>query len=456
MGTMTPTTHTNTNHDVDTKSVQEVSKSAASAHRGKTHSDYWLKKVFQPTYKTGSTLKQTKLFSIKIQYRGRRELFALETAIRAEAAKKARQIWASLTVVGWDETLRSFKPKAVYTPPTFRTVGDYIAFLREKNFYAPRTLHNKLTKFYTALGSIMAVVKTSDRYRVRNGGLKKWRAQLDAIPLDKLAPRVVEEWKNNVIAPYAHDPVRLTRKKHTIDSYIRTAKAMFGPMIRKRLLDYGVTLNEPVPFANTAYLSRGRSAYRYRSRIDPYQLTAKALSALPPEQLKVFLLALHVGMRRGEIDKLLWSQFDFGRGVLRIEATEYAALKTEGSEADVFLEAELVDYFRAAKERARGIFVIEAQRSPQSPAFYAHYRAPDTYAQLCAWLRQNATPTDKPIHTLRKEFGRLITEKMGIYAASLALRHTTTTVTQIYYADDTRPKLTGLGAILKAASVPPA
>jgi hypothetical protein len=43
---------------------------------------------------------------------------------------------------------------------------------------------------------------------------------------------------------------------------------------------------------------------------------------------------------------------------------------------------------------------------------------------------------------------KLITIKLGLFAASLALCHTSPTVTATYYADDTRPKHTGLGKLI--------
>jgi len=77
----------------DTKSVQEMSRGLSSAVRGKTHADYWLKKVFHPKYRTGDGMRETGTFSVKIHFSGRRELFPLNTANRPEAARKSKQIF---------------------------------------------------------------------------------------------------------------------------------------------------------------------------------------------------------------------------------------------------------------------------------------------------------------------------------------------------------------------------
>jgi integrase len=281
--------------------------------------------------------------------------------------------------------------------------------------------------------------------------LKKWREKLRAVRLADLTPMKVELWKANYLALRSENPVRELRAKHTLDAYIRASKAMFGPRIRKRLSTFGITLPVPIPFADISFVTRGRSSYRYRSRFDPIALTKLALDELPVEQLKVFLLALHLGLRRNEIDKLTWSQFDYERLTLRVEVTAYAQLKTEGSEADVGLEKELADYFERLSKTASGIFVISSDGLPRRTSGWQHYRANAQFNSLCSWLRSHGVEAQKPIHTLRKEFGKLIAEKMGLFASSLALRHSSVSVTEIFYAGDDRPKVTGLGKLLTRA-----
>ena len=170
-------------------------------------------------------------------------------------------------------------------------------------------------------------------------------------------------------------------------SYVRSSKAMFGPKIRKRLADFGISFPEPIPSANTAFVTRGRSAFRYRFRIDPHQLTNLAFVELQLDQselLKISLLALHLRLRRNEIDKLLWSQFDFEGRKLRIEVTEYAPLKTEGSEDDIGLEPESADFFQREFKKATCIFVVEATNIPLETNGWQHYRADSRFTGLCA------------------------------------------------------------------------
>ncbi|WP_221032597.1 hypothetical protein [Actomonas aquatica] len=435
-------------HVEDTKSVQEVS----SGSRGKTHSDSWLKKVYRPKYRTEGRLQETANYSVKIQFSRRRETFPLNTANRAAAARKAKRIWASLVANGWEETLKEFKLQAIYVAPTFETVGDYLDFLEANHFYTPEALFRNVTKFFTALRSIVADEGKPKRMKKRRSKLKQANQALRAVKLSDLSPQRVESWKGRYLAERSGTPIEELRAKHTLDSYIRASKAMFGVKIRKRLANVGITLPEPVPFANTSFVSRGRSAFRYRSRIDPALLTKQAVEEFQdekPELLKIFLLALHLGLRRNEIDKLMWSQFDFPRRILHIETTQYAQLKSEGSEDDLTLEPELAQYFESEFKRAGGIFVISCGRMPKRTGGWDAYRAQPFLTELCDWLRSKGVDAQKPIHTLRKEFGKLITEKLGLFAASLALRHSSPTVTATYYADDRREKTTGLGKLLR-------
>ena len=436
----------------DKKSVQEVSSAGTTRRRGKTHTDFWLKKVYLPKFSTAEGPRESSLYSVKLQHAGRRESIPLHTSNVAEAARKAKLIWATVTANGWEKALFQFKPRSHKPPTEFTTIGAYLDFLEEKNLFPKDTLYNQAGKLYTTLGFITGKAKPSFRFDRRNGGSKKWKAMLGEIRLSELNPQRIEEFKNRYLAERSDNPVDLERAKHTLDSYLRASKALFGPRLRKRLSILGASIPEPVPFAATEFATKGRSAFRYRSRMDPHRLTQQALDELTgerSEQLKIFLLALHLGLRRNEIDKLLWQQFDFDAGVLTIEETEYAALKSPGSAGSILVEPELRDFFRSFWEKRSSIFVVGSEVTPRKTTGWRHYRAHKHHTLLCEWLRGKGISADKPIHTLRKEFGRMITEKMGIFAASLALRHSSTAVTVTYYADDTRPKHTGLGSLLK-------
>lgn len=434
---------------------KKTAKSVAK-RLSKTHVDYWKSAIFKPTYRVKEGARnEVGLFSIRLSMHGRRELFALNTANAAEAAEKARTIWMRLRATGWESTLREFKPHATFVPPDFVTLGDYVRFIETNQIYSPPKMRRALSKIFTLIAGMMEMEKPRARYDARSGGLQRWRERLLAVRLADLTPRRLEVFKNRYLGARRETRARELAAQHTFDAYLRCAKSLFGPRMRRRLLNLEVKLPDPVPFFSAEYTSVGRSAFRYRSRINPQVLTARAIEAFNnPDKidlLKIFLLALHVGLRRKEIDRLLWSQFDFEAGILRVENTEFMELKTPGSEQDLMLEPELIGFFKGLSQNAGGIFVINSKVAPIKGAMWDQYRAQAAFTELCGWLRAQGVNVQKPIHTLRKEFGKLISERMGLYAASLALRHSSVQVTATYYADDTRPKHTGLGKLLLGA-----
>jgi integrase len=176
------------------------------------------------------------------------------------------------------------------------------------------------------------------------------------------------------------------------------------------------------------------------------------LATPEPELFKVFLLALMVGLRRGEIDRLEWSAFSWEDLKLHVEVTEHLALKSEDSTGAVDLDPELVTLFKEFHARSSGTFVIESNLSARVGATYLSYRCKPIFTALSVWLRAHGVPETRPIHTLRKEYGSQICDRFGIYAASRALRHSDIAITSMHYLDKRSRAAVGLGAYLKGAS----
>jgi integrase len=196
-----------------------------------------------------------------------------------------------------------------------------------------------------------------------------------------------------------------------------------------------------------------RQSFKYRATFDVGTLIAKAKTELAHqhrEEFKVFLLAVMVGLRRKEIDLLEWSSFVWNDGLVRIQATEHFDAKTEDSLGDVAVDSELLEIFRGYRARAKDTFVIESDGQPKSGVSYWHYRCQDVFDRLVGWLRQNGVNGNKPLHTLRKEFGSQICAAHGVHAASRQLRHADIATTNMFYTDAHKRALTGLGHLLKS------
>lgn len=76
------------------------------------------------------------------------------------------------------------------------------------------------------------------------------------------------------------------------------------------------------------------------------------------------------------------------------------------------------------------------------------YRAQETFEHTTKWLRDHDVKTDKPLHTLRKEFGSIICESADIHTASRQLRHSDLATTAAFYTDHRRRATVPVGSFL--------
>ena len=117
---------------------------------------------------------------------------------------------------------------------------------------------------------------------------------------------------------------------------------------------------EERPFAKVDFYPR--ESMKYHSKIDPTILLGKArieLGEKTPEVFKILLLAIGAGLRRGEIDRLLWRQINLDSGEIHIEVTEAGSLKSADSTAKVAIDETLCGLLRGYKAKATSQFVIE-------------------------------------------------------------------------------------------------
>jgi hypothetical protein len=70
----------------------------------------WHDAIFKTKYARDGHTVEIEDWSVRIQWRGRRETFNLKTPNKAAAAAKAKEIYTILVGRGWDATLEKFKP----------------------------------------------------------------------------------------------------------------------------------------------------------------------------------------------------------------------------------------------------------------------------------------------------------------------------------------------------------
>jgi integrase len=431
------------------KSVQEVSKHRRRVGNGrhpKTDLRYWEKAIFQPTYTRDGVVHAVSDWAAKIQHAGRRETFPLATPNKAAAAAKAKTIYLSLRSSGWEPTMAKFKPKAGGASKTVGTIGEFIEEVKAKASGRPKTIEGYCQAFRTIVADICGIDGGKAKYDYRGGGRDSWLKKVHAVRLAAITSAEVQKWKLRFLRRAGSDPIKQRAARVSVNSLMRRAKSLFAPAVLKFV---SLELPATSPFAGVAF--EPRQSMRYRSPFNLEKLIEDAQRELPSEQLKILLLALMVGLRRNEIDKLEWPAFRWKEGIIRIEATRHFHPKSEDSVGDVEVDPELLEIFRGFRARATDEFVIESEIAPRPDVTYAHYRCQRHFEALSKWLRDHGVTGNKPLHTLRKEFGSQVCAKHGIYAASTALRHADIAITSQHYLDRRKRSTVGLGNLLKAS-----
>ena len=302
----------------------------------KTDVRYWREKVAFQT-------PASRTLSIQIQHAGNRAWIGLGTANRDQAAFQARKLSEELRANGWEETMRRRKGIPAEKKVNI-TIGEFIAAVRQESMIYPKTIESYAQALRKIAGDITAYYQVSE-IAVANVAGKKlsrstWRTKVDAIKLRTLTPEKIEAWRDSFIRRKAINPVAEKSARVSANSFISRARGLFGQEVLIRIKDL-VELPETLPFAGVK-VERVRVP-RYRSTFDIVTLLEQARAELPTEQLKIFLLAAMAGLRRNEIDKLPWSAFRWDEGVIRIETTKFFRPKSRDSEADVLVDAELLD-----------------------------------------------------------------------------------------------------------------
>jgi integrase len=230
--------------------------------------------------------------------------------------------------------------------------------------------------------------------------------------------------------------------------------------------DAGIAISEN-PFAALKPFKKGDS--RYISRIDPMKvldrayrelvestpaapalrgiaaLNAKKGASDPLQVYRVILLGTMTGLRRSELDRLHWSHIDFSRDCLTVQSTSDGTVKAAGSTRDVDLPADLVELLKVWKTQSKSLYVIECAKPHKVGTSFRSYRCGRIFDKASVWLRKTFLPGENhPLHTLRKEYGSLITKSAGIHAAADLLGHRDIRTASEYYVVRKTRAFTGL------------
>ncbi len=437
---------------VHKKSGEVLARLGKPRHFSKSVQQYWL----QP----GKLFKNpgASSLSCRLSRAGEREYFALGTSNKAPAAAKAVEIYEHLMKHGMEATRTKFMPKASEKSDV-STVGSWIKAVESHCTLFPNTQQNYVSAVRKLAGDIGALPRNKSRFSYKNGGTKEWREAVDKLPLSMLNSAQVNVWRVSYTKSKPANPEAQDRALNSARATVRNAKALFGVKIAKVLRDVAkLTLPEPLPMSDVKMkdlFGKDETDLRYKSRINAEKLMRLAsveLADSQPEAFKVFVLALCCGLRKREIDCLMWSQVGGEKDVIDIKATKHFRPKSKKSAGEVDLDPELLALLRGWRAAATGEFVIEGKDVANFKSRVS-YRCESVYAVLYAWLRKHGVEATKALHELRKEAGALVVNSAGIYAASRLLRHSDIRVTADFYADNKQRISTGLGGLLPAANV---
>ena len=434
------------------KNGKQTASNSKRVTRGKNDPRYWWARIFKPVNGRGELSPH---YSVKVQFHGRRCAFALSTGNKAAAARRAVTLYNDIVHRGLDAVLAD--RRAMFrksdddeTPPP--TIGAWIEAARQVFAGKPSTFGSYARALRFIASEILATQK--DRKRFSQTHAEAYRRKIDAAPISILTPEAVQAWRIGRVAKSGDNPARQKAARITCNSTVRAAKALFS----KRILKFtsGVGLPDPLPFAGVEFYAR--ESMRYHSKIDPATLLRKASQELAETDSDAFLaliLAIGAGLRRGEIDRLLWKQVDFRTRLIHVEVTEVGGLKSADSAGAVPFDESLSSVLQGFRARSRTEYVLEGGSSLTTGGkpWGRHYRCQNVFERLMLWLRKNGVESRAPIHVLRKEAGSLIATQSGIFAASRFLRHADMQVTAMHYATHKERVTVNMSALLSPANV---
>ena len=161
------------------------------------------------------------------------------------------------------------------------------------------------------------------------------------------------------------------------------------------------------------------------SQIDVRKILKAARDELHDERPECYLivsLALQGGLRRAEIDSLLWRSVDLVRRVIHVESNEFFHLKSENSQGEVDIGDSLLEDLKRFKKQATGEFVVESGIPAAEHQGVGANRCRQHFAFVNDWLCKLGVNGARPLHELRKAAGSIIVQEHGIVAASRFLR----------------------------------
>ena len=393
------------------KSASKVQATGAS----KLSARYWLDRVFQ-NHGTG-------FYFAQIQHAGTRRAVCLQSVDRRDASIAAAKLYADIRLRGWEPALAALDPSRAAGQKEAVAVGDVCLALAALDM-RPATVSN----YSRALRWWSAQILESKPSRADFGKRSvEYRAKLDALPLARLNRAACDDVRAKFIAKAGGDVILQRRARVSLKAFLRNAKAAIAAAVKGG----GITIAGSRPF--DGFTVSGATATAYRSELDAAKLIRDARSELAkadPEAFRAILLALGAGLRRSEIENLKWRHVDVAACQIRVESHAGWQTKNSSSERSVDVDAG----------------TVAALGTPADPSDAVV--PPMATDAAVRWLRSKGVTAEKPLHSLRKEFGSLVFKAADLLTASRQLGHSSLAVTAEVYVETRTKAAPAIGAML--------
>ena len=396
--------------------------------------DYW-KEVVTPRKIRG---KLTPELYVRFREGNRDAWVCMNSKNRAEAARKARDLWLNVKAKGLDVAVAEFRPKSEPRAARSATVGVLITEAKAIATVRASTFAQYEISLRRLVAGVLGMKASGSVFYGKGDSAKAWRAKVEGASLDVLTDAKVEAWRKSYVDAAPDEMARISAK-NTAAATIRNARGFFTPTLAKALAEK-IRLPNPLPLVE---LSTGGSTRRFKTSVDARQLYAVALTELSGDNLTAFLLCITAGLRRGEADMLPWSHVDLDAALVTVAPTKWFLPKTEESQRTTPIPADVVAHLKACRAKAPKAEFVLTGLDPAKERDAKEYRCA-CWKGLGAWLRSKGFASQNPIHELRKLSGSLVNSVAGLEAARRHLGHRNISTTANSY-------VTGSAALVNLA-----
>lgn len=159
--------------------------------------------------------------------------------------------------------------------------------------------------------------------------LKWWETQIGSLALTEITPAVLAECRDRLLTEVG--PAGKVRKSNTVIRYIASLSVVFEYCVKEWMW----LAHNPVRSIKKPKTGAGKT--RFFSHEEIQKITDLCRKSDSPFLLPIFIVALHSGMRRGEVLSLKWENLDFKNKEICLPMTK------NGEPRDIPMTEEVLD-----------------------------------------------------------------------------------------------------------------